>query len=69
MAPLDGEWVKSSHSAGHGNACVQLMTMPGGVALGDSKRPDLAPLRCTRTEPAAFLRAAKAGAFDLPRGG
>ncbi|MFF2373625.1 DUF397 domain-containing protein [Streptomyces xiamenensis] len=65
-APLDGEWVKSSRSAGNGNACVQLMALPGGVALGDSKRPDLAPLRCTRTELAVFLRAAKAGLFDRP---
>ncbi|MFI9461394.1 DUF397 domain-containing protein [Streptomyces xiamenensis] len=66
MAPLDGERVKSSHRAGNGNACVQLMAHPGGVALGDSKRPDLAPLRCTRTELAAFLRAAKTGLFDRP---
>ncbi|MGW8848140.1 DUF397 domain-containing protein [Streptomyces xiamenensis] len=65
-APLNGAWVKSTYSAGNGNACVQLMAIPGGVALGDSKCPDLAPLRCTRTELAAFLRAAKTGVFDRP---
>nr|WP_234306729.1 hypothetical protein [Streptomyces sp. NRRL F-2890] len=43
--------------------------MPGGVALGDSKRPDRAQRSGARTELAAFLRATRAGAFDLPRGG
>ncbi|UWM48945.1 DUF397 domain-containing protein [Streptomyces carpaticus] len=63
-APLAGEWVKSSYSAGNGNACVQLMSIAGGFAVGDSKRPDLPPLRYTPAELQAFLHAAKAGEFD-----
>ncbi|MFE1357691.1 DUF397 domain-containing protein [Streptomyces harbinensis] len=63
-APLDGEWQKSSLSSGNGAACVRLMRIEGGVAVDDSKRPDLAPLRYTRAELAAFLQAAKAGEFD-----
>ncbi|MCU4745358.1 MULTISPECIES: DUF397 domain-containing protein [unclassified Streptomyces] len=63
-APLNGEWQKSSFSDNSGDVCVRLMKIDGGVALGDSKRPDLTPLRYTRTELAAFLQAAKAGEFD-----
>ncbi|MFB4194181.1 DUF397 domain-containing protein [Streptomyces carpaticus] len=62
-APLGGEWRKSSYSAGNGNACVRLRLIDGGVAVGDSKRPDLAPLRCTRAAVAAFLQAATAAAL------
>ncbi|GAA2352099.1 DUF397 domain-containing protein [Streptomyces carpaticus] len=63
-APLSGAWLKSSLSSGSGDACVRLMKIDGGVAVDDSKRPDLAPLRYTRAELAAFLQAAKAGEFD-----
>lgn len=63
-APLNGEWQKSSLSNSNGDVCVRLMKIDGGVALDDSKRPDLTPLRYTRTELAAFLQAAKAGEFD-----
>ncbi|CAL9539524.1 DUF397 domain-containing protein [Streptomyces sp. JH002] len=63
-AGLVGEWIKSSLSSPNSDACVRLMKIDGGVAMDDSKRPDLAPLRYTRTELAAFLQAAKAGEFD-----
>ncbi|MGW3293545.1 DUF397 domain-containing protein [Streptomyces xiamenensis] len=63
-AGLGGEWIKSSLSSPNSDACVRLMKIDGGVAMDDSKRPDLAPLRYTRTELAAFLQAAKAGEFD-----
>ncbi|GAA2041757.1 MULTISPECIES: DUF397 domain-containing protein [Streptomyces] len=63
-APLSGEWIKSSLSSPNADACVRLMKIDGGVAVDDSKRPDLAPLRYTRAELAAFLQAAKAGEFD-----
>lgn len=63
-ATLDGEWVKSSFSNGSSDNCVQLMPIDGGIAMGDSKRPDLAPLRYTRSELAAFVAATKAGEFD-----
>ncbi|MFB4194180.1 DUF397 domain-containing protein [Streptomyces carpaticus] len=64
VVPLSGEWVKSSLSSPNTDTCVRLMKIDGGVALDDSKRPDLAPLRYTRAELAAFLHAAKAGEFD-----
>lgn len=63
-APLDGEWVKSSYSAGNGDECVRLMAIDGGVAMGDSKSPAREPLRYTPSELRAFLLAAKAGEFD-----
>ncbi|MGW7516627.1 DUF397 domain-containing protein [Streptomyces sp. NPDC054796] len=63
-APLDNQWVKSSYSASNGADCVRLMPIDGGIALDDSKRPDLPPLRYTPTEMAAFLKAAKNGEFD-----
>lgn len=63
-APLNGEWQKSSLSDNSGDLCIRLMKIDGGIALGDSKRPDLPPLRYTPAELAAFLQAAKAGEFD-----
>ncbi|WP_129838657.1 DUF397 domain-containing protein [Streptomyces sp. RFCAC02] len=61
---LDGDWVKSSFSNGSGNDCVQLMALNGGVAMADSKAPDLPPHRYTRSEFAAFIAGVKAGEFD-----
>ncbi|ONK14736.1 DUF397 domain-containing protein [Streptomyces sp. MP131-18] len=63
-APLDGEWIKSSHSTTNGDACVRLMKITGGVAVDDSKSPHREPLRYTPTELTAFIQAAKAGEFD-----
>ena len=62
--PLTGQWIKSSYSNGNGSDCVQLMKLPGGVALGDSKAPERAPLRYPTADMASFLAAAKAGEFD-----
>ncbi|MGY0062680.1 DUF397 domain-containing protein [Streptomyces sp. LZ34] len=63
-APLDSEWQKSSFSNGAGSDCVQLMDIAGGVAIGDSKRPDRPELRYTPSEFAAFIQGVKAGEFD-----
>lgn len=63
-ALLDGQWVKSSFSAGDASDCVRLMKIDGGVAIGDSKSPGREPLRYTPSELRAFLLAAKAGEFD-----
>ncbi|MFD5320766.1 DUF397 domain-containing protein [Streptomyces sp. NPDC127098] len=54
-AALDGRWVKSSYSNGSGSDCVRLMRLAGGVAIGDSKSPERAPLRCTYAELRSFL--------------
>ena len=64
-APLDGVWVKSSYSNGSGANCVRLMTIDGGVAVGDSKAPGRTPQRYTRAQFATFLASVKAGAFPL----
>lgn len=63
-APLDGEWIKSSYSDANTDNCVRLMKIRGGIAVDDSKRPDLTPLRYTAAEIGAFIRAVKAGEFD-----
>ncbi|MFI5757381.1 DUF397 domain-containing protein [Streptomyces sp. NPDC051569] len=64
-APLDGEWEKSSFSAGSGNDCVQIMPIHGGVAFGDTKRRDLdGALRFTDKEMLAHILAVKAGEYD-----
>jgi hypothetical protein len=60
-APLDGSWVKSSYSNGADANCVRLMAIAGGVALGDSKRPDLTPLRHPTAQLHAFLHAVETG--------
>ncbi|MFJ7999891.1 DUF397 domain-containing protein [Streptomyces sp. NPDC096310] len=63
--PLDGEWEKSSYSAGSGNDCVQIMPINGGVAFGDTKRRDLdGALRFTDKEMLAHILAVKAGQYD-----
>ncbi|WP_368732967.1 DUF397 domain-containing protein [Streptomyces alkaliphilus] len=56
--------MKSSFSNGSGNNCIRLMAIEGGVAVGDSKRPDLAPLRYTRPGLSAFVAAVNSGEFD-----
>ncbi|MEU0812486.1 DUF397 domain-containing protein [Streptomyces sp. NPDC005970] len=62
--PLNAEWQKASFSNGSGENCVQLMGISGGVAIGDSKRPDRPELRYTPSEFAAFIQGVKAGEFD-----
>jgi len=57
-------WRKSSFSSGGGNACVEIATLPGTVAIRDSKDPD-GPVHLLR--PAAFrdlITRIKRGDFD-----
>jgi hypothetical protein len=56
-------WIKASASNQNG-ACVELAAVADGVAMRDSKNPDLPALRYTREELAAFIAGAKAGEFD-----
>ena len=59
------DWRKSSYSSGTGN-CVEVASADGAVGVRDSKQHGRDPiLEFTRTEWAAFLRAAKDGQFDL----
>ena len=58
------DWRKSSYSSGTGN-CVEVAAGDSDVGVRDSKQDDRGPvLEFTRTEWAAFLRAAKDGEFD-----
>ncbi len=41
-----------------GSSCVETTAIPGGIAIRDSKRPDLEPLRFTDAEWSAFTATA-----------
>ncbi|MFJ1551157.1 DUF397 domain-containing protein [Streptomyces sp. NPDC088246] len=56
-------WEKSPFSGGNDN-CVEFGAIGDLVAMRDSKRPEQTPLVYTRSEIAALLAGAKAGAFD-----
>jgi len=56
-------WIKANASNQNGT-CVELAALADGVAMRDSKNPDLPALRYTRDELAAFIAGAKAGEFD-----
>lgn len=43
--------------SGTDESCIETTRIPGGVAVRDSKRPDLPDLRFTDDEVAAFVRA------------
>ena len=60
-APLPGAWVQSSYSTGADANCFRLMAIDGGVAVDDSKRPDLTPLRHSTAQLHAFLSAVTSG--------
>jgi hypothetical protein len=57
-------WRKSSHSEVDMSECVTVADLPGGAkAVRDSKNPDLAPLRFTAREWAAFIAGIRDGEF------
>ncbi|SNQ46458.1 conserved hypothetical protein [Frankia canadensis] len=64
--PAQLTFVKSSHSDGE-RACVEVARIPGGlgVAVRDSKDPDVRPQIYTAQEWAAFVAGVRAGEFDL----
>ncbi len=58
------QWRKSSYSSGGGNQCVEVATLPGVVAVRDSKDPH-GPMHLL--DPAAFrdlISRIKRGDFD-----
>ena len=54
------DWRKSSYSAGQGN-CVEAASLPGVVAVHDSKDPDGPELTFSREDWRAFTANVKAG--------
>ncbi|MEK7463536.1 MAG: DUF397 domain-containing protein [Patescibacteria group bacterium] len=63
----DTDFVKSSYSHPGGiiTRCVSVAVKPEGVAIRDTKDPSKATQFYTREEWNAFIKAAKAGEFDL----
>lgn len=58
------DWRKSSYSPNEDN-CVEVAELPeGGMAVRDSKRPELGYLSFTAGEWDAFVKGAKDGEFD-----
>jgi hypothetical protein len=55
-------WRKSSSSLS--GDCVEVASLPDGVAVRDSKNPDGAMLKFTHSEWRAFLLGAHKGEFD-----
>jgi hypothetical protein len=62
---ITGRWAKSSHSNSFSN-CVEVASLPDGVAVRDSKDPDGPVLTFTRSEWESFLQAVKSGALEAP---
>jgi|HubBroStandDraft_2_1064218.scaffolds.fasta_scaffold1600150_1 hypothetical protein len=56
-------WIKSSLSFANGD-CVEVAFTRGGVSVRDSKAPDAAILRFTRSEWEAFIGGVQNGEFD-----
>lgn len=58
-------WRKSLRSTSNGENCVELATVPEGLATRDSKDPDGPQLRLTPEAAHAFFSEIKRGAHDL----
>ena len=58
------QWRKSSYSANGGN-CVEVTSLPGVVAVRDSKNPDGPRLGVTGSAWSAFVAGIRHGELDL----
>lgn len=54
-------WRKSSFSGAQGGQCVEIADVPRAKLIRDSKRPDGAVLRFSRSEWASFLASVRSG--------
>jgi hypothetical protein len=59
------DWRKSSYSSANGNCVEVAHSMPGIVAVRDSKNPDSPALVLDPRGWSAFLAGVQAGKFDL----
>jgi hypothetical protein len=63
METIDQRWRRSSYSGNGGGNCVEVATsMPGVVAVRDSKNPDGPVLTVSRDEWASFITRLRATA-------
>jgi Domain of unknown function (DUF397) len=59
-------WQRSSRSGSNGGQCVEVaLSLPGVVAVRDSKDPDGQRLAFARDQWRRFVHQAKTGAYDL----
>ena len=65
-APASATWRRSSACTGADATCVEVAMWEGQVAVRDSKDAGGPALRFSALEWQAFLRAVRAGEFDLP---
>lgn len=59
------EWRKARRSMGNGN-CLEIATVPGGIAVRDSKDPFGPALAYGAGSWRAFTRNARLGRYDTP---
>lgn len=64
MSELPARLVWRKSSASLNGDCVEVASLPDGVAVRDSKNPDGAMLMFTRSEWRAFLTGAGKGEFN-----
>ncbi len=60
-----GPWRKSTRSGQYSDNCVEVAFAPQSVAVRDSKDPSGPILLVTAEEWRSFVRATRAGRFDL----
>jgi hypothetical protein len=63
----DDEWHRSSRSGENGGNCVEVRALESGVAVRDSKFPELGALIFSKQEWVEFVDATKTGEFDPAR--
>jgi hypothetical protein len=59
MDLIEAQWRKSSHSTDNGGDCVELASLPGIVAVRDSKNPEAGALVFARGAFRAFAEELK----------
>lgn len=52
-------WIKSTYSGSEGGSCVEIASLPNGIAVRDSKDPSGPVLRFSAAEWRAFVRKIK----------
>ena len=64
LSSASREWHRSTRSGENGGNCVEVKALDLGVAVRDSKLPELGSLVFSKQEWIEFVDAAKIGEFD-----